>query len=167
MSTNRTEVNKDSELYVTVADCKRMARTIKASRIIQPSILADVQAFIPSRDICDQLVQGYLRTYEGVFRILHVPSFMKEYETFWIKPADAVPSVLLKILLVCAIGVVFYIGPEQPRLRADCTKWLQAAESWLSAPHAKSRFNMAGIQINILTLLAREVCAVDGDLVCE
>ncbi|OAG06529.1 uncharacterized protein CC84DRAFT_1259701 [Paraphaeosphaeria sporulosa] len=164
-STNRTEVNKDSELYVTIAECKRIARAIKASRIMQPSILADVQAYIPSRHICDQLVQGYFRTFEGVFRILHVPSFMKEYQTFWTDPAAAAPSVLLKILLVCAIGVVFYNGPEQPRLRADCTKWLQAAESWLSAPHAKSRFNMAGTQINILILLAREVCAVDGDLV--
>ncbi|KAF2449807.1 hypothetical protein P171DRAFT_405342 [Karstenula rhodostoma CBS 690.94] len=164
-STNRTEVNKDSELYVTIAECKRMARTIKASRIMQPSILSDVQTFIPPRHICDQLVQGYLRTFEGVYRVLHIPSFMKEYETFWIDSAAAAPSILLKILLVCAIGVVFYNGPEQPRLRADCTKWIQAAESWLSAPHAKSRFNMAGTQINILILLAREICAVDGDLV--
>jgi hypothetical protein len=160
-------VNKTSEMYVTVAECKRMARTIKASRIIQTSILGDIQAFIPSRLICDQLVQRYLRTFEGIFRILHIPSFMKEYEAFWINPVAAAPSILLRVLLVCAIGVVFYNGPEQPRLRADCAKWLQAAESWLSAPHAKSRFNMAGTQVQILILLAREVCAVDGDLVCE
>ncbi|KAL5417814.1 hypothetical protein PMIN04_007587 [Paraphaeosphaeria minitans] len=164
-STNRTENNKESEPYATIADCKRIARAIKSSRIMQPSILADVQAYIPSRHICDQLVQGYFRTFEGVLRILHIPSFMKEYQTFWTDPTAAAPSVLLKILLVCAIGVVFYKGPEQPRLRADCTKWLQAAESWLCAPHPKSRFNMAGTQVNILILLAREVCAVDGDLV--
>ncbi|KAJ4304498.1 hypothetical protein N0V90_000024 [Kalmusia sp. IMI 367209] len=162
---NRTEINKTSELYITVAECKRMARTMKASRIMQPSILREVQDFIPSRDICDQLVQCYLRTFEGVFRIMHIPSFKKEYEVYWNNPLDAAPSVLLKILLICAIGVVFYTGPEQPRLRANCVKWLQAAESWLSAPHAKSRFNMAGTQISILILLARQVCSVDGDLV--
>lgn len=92
---------------------------------------------------------------------------MEEYQIFWTDLGAAVPSTLLKVLLVCAIGVVFYDGPEQPRLRADCAKWLQAAESWISAPHAKSRFNMAGTQINILILLAREVCAVDGDLACK
>lgn len=90
---------------------------------------------------------------------------MKEYEDFWLDPSAAAPSILLIILLVCAIGVVFYTGSEQARLRADCTKWLQAAESWLSAPHAKSRFNMAGTQISVLILLARQVCSVDGDLV--
>ncbi|KAF1979308.1 hypothetical protein BU23DRAFT_152153 [Bimuria novae-zelandiae CBS 107.79] len=142
-----------------------MARIIKASRIMQPSILREIQDYIPARDVCDQLVQCYLRTFEGVFRVMHIPSFMKEYEVFWINPAAAAPSTLLRILLVCAIGVVFYTGPEQPHLRADCTKWLQAAESWLSAPHAKSRFNMAGTQISILILLARQVCSVDGDLV--
>lgn len=132
---------------------------------MQPSILREVQAFIPTRHVCDKLVECYLQTFEEVFRILHIPSFMKEYEEFWLDPAAASPSVLLVILLVCAIGVVFYTGTEQARLRADCSKWLQAAESWLSAPHAKSRFNMAGTQISVLLLLARQVCSVDGDLV--
>lgn len=164
-NTNRTEINKSSELYAAVADCKRMARTIKASRMLHLSVSQEVQDSIPPKETCDQLVQAYLRTFEAVFRVLHVPSFMKEYGSYWSNVASAKPSVLLKILLVCAIGVPFYTGSDQPHLRVSCTKWIQAAESWLSAPHEKSRLNMAGLQIQILLLLARQVCSVDGDLI--
>ncbi|KAF2635706.1 hypothetical protein P280DRAFT_436629 [Massarina eburnea CBS 473.64] len=164
-NTNRTEIDKASELYVTVAECKRMARTIKATRMLHPTITSEVQESVPPKDVCDELVQCYFRTFEGVFRVLHIPSFLKDCETYWINTTAAKPSVLIKMLLVFSIGVPFYTGPEQPRLRASCTKWIQAAESWLSAPHRKSRLNMAGLQIQILLLLARQVCSVDGDLV--
>lgn len=142
-----------------------MARIVKISRVVLPSVVQEIQVLIPSRDICDQLVQCYLRTFEGAFRVLHIPSFTREYEVYWSNPSTAAPSTPLKILLVCAIGVVFYTGTEQPRLRANCAKWLQAAESWLSTAHMKSRFNMAGTQVSILILIARQTCNVDGDLV--
>jgi len=140
-----------------------MARIIKTSRMLQVSVSPEVQESIPSRKVCDQLVDGYLRTFEGVFRVLHVPSFRKEYEEFWCSTVPAKPSVTLKILLVCAIGVPVYTGPDQARLRATSAKWIQAAADWQSAPHAKSRLNMVGLQIQILTLLARQVCNIDGD----
>lgn len=142
-----------------------MARTIKASRMLHPTISSEVQESIPSKNVCNQLVDCYLRTFEGVFRVLHIPSFMKEYQDYWSSTLTAKPSIVLKMLLVCAIGAPFYAGDDQPRLRTSYTKWIQAAESWLSAPHEKSRLNMTGLQIQILLLLARQVCSVDGDLV--
>lgn len=87
----------------------------------------------------------------------------KEYEDHWSDGSQSKTSVLLKIMLVCAIGVPFYTGLDQPQLRCVCARWIQAAESWLAAPHAKSRLNMAGIQIQILVLLAKQVCNVEGD----
>ena len=141
-----------------------MARSIKSTRMLHPVISAEVQDSVPSKAVCDQLIQCYLRTFEGVFRVLHIPSFLRDCESYWVNPSAAKPSVLTKMLLVCAIGVPFFASPDQPRLRASCTKWIQAAESWLSAPHEKSRLNMAGLQIHILLLLARQVCSVDGDL---
>ncbi|KAJ4362006.1 hypothetical protein N0V83_010947 [Neocucurbitaria cava] len=161
--TNRKEVNKSTELYSIVAEIKRMARIIKTSRMLQPSVSPELQKSIPPKAVCDVLIDCYLRTFEGPFRILHVPSFRREYETYWSGTAPAKPSVIHKMLLVCAIGVPFYVGPDQARLRASCVKWIQAAVEWLSAPHAKSRLNMVGLQIQILVLLARQVCNVDGD----
>lgn len=142
-----------------------MARIIESSRTMLPSILQEILILVPPREVCDQLVQCYLRTFEGAFRVLHILSFMREYEVYWSSPSTAVPSTFFKILLICAIGVVFYTGPEQPRLRANCAKWLQAAESWLSIAPVKSCFNMACTRISILILIARQACNVDGDLV--
>jgi hypothetical protein len=162
-STNRVEVNKKTELYAAVSKVKQMARVIKSSRLMQPSIPQEVHDSIPPKEVCDVLIECYLRTFEGVFRVLHVPSFRKEYEAYWAGSLTDKPSVVLKIILVCAIGVPFYDGLEQPRLRSACAKWIQAATQWLNGPHVKSRLNMAGLQIQILTLLARQVCNIDGD----
>ncbi|KAF2628027.1 hypothetical protein BU25DRAFT_410150 [Macroventuria anomochaeta] len=131
--------------------------------MLLPTISPEALNSLPSKATCDLLVEGYLRTFEGVFRALHVPSFRKEYEDYWSGRAQGKPSILLKIMLVCAIGVPFYTGVDQPRLRGTCTKWIQAAEAWLAAPHAKSRLNMAGLQIQILVLLAKQVCNSEGD----
>ncbi|KAF2798117.1 hypothetical protein K505DRAFT_405407 [Melanomma pulvis-pyrius CBS 109.77] len=165
-STNRTEFTKSTKLYAAMLECKRMARSIKSARVSHPTLSPEIQASIPPKDVCDQLVKCYLRTFEGVFRVLHIPTFMSEYEHYWTNTAAAKPSVLTKILLVCAIGVPFYTSTNstQPRLHSQCTLWIHAAESWLSAPHEKSRLNMAGLQIHILLLLARQICSVDGDL---
>ncbi|KAJ4337795.1 hypothetical protein N0V95_008227 [Ascochyta clinopodiicola] len=162
-ATDRVEVNKSTELYKTVNELKTVGRILKSARVLLPTISPETVDSLPPKTTCDVLVDGYLRTFEGVFRVLHVPSFRKEYEDYWSGRITDKPSVLLKIMLVCAIGVPFYSGVDQPRLRVTCAKWIQAAESWLAAPHAKSRLNMAGLQIQILVLLAKQICNVEGD----
>ncbi|KAF2738855.1 hypothetical protein EJ04DRAFT_28081 [Polyplosphaeria fusca] len=162
--TNRTQVNRSSELYKLVLDCKRMARIVKSSRMSCPTTSLEVQALIPEKYVCDQLVECYFRTFEGVFRVLHIPTFRREYQRYWEATAAMPPSVLLKIVLVCALATPFYSGPEKPQLRPSCAKWIQAADSWLGGSHEKSRLNLPGLQIHILMLLAKQTCNIDGDL---
>lgn len=163
-ATDRVEVNKSTELYKTVGELKTMARILKTSRMTSPTVTQEeAMGSLPSKTTCDVLVGCYFRTFEGVFRVLHGPSFYKEYGDYWSGRAHGKSSTLLKIMLVCAIGVPFYRGDDQPRLRVTCSGWIYAAESWLAAPHAKSRLNMAGLQIQILVILAKQVCNVEGD----
>ncbi|KAJ4989782.1 hypothetical protein SVAN01_04812 [Stagonosporopsis vannaccii] len=162
-ATDRVEVSKSTELHKTVNELKTMARVLKTARMLSPAIAPEALNSLPSKATCDILVAAYLRTFEGMFRVLHVPSFRKEYDDHWSGKAQGRPSVLLKIMLVCAIGVPFHTGIDQPQLRVSCAKWIQAAETWLAAPHAKSRLNMAGLQIQILVILAKQVCSVEGD----
>ncbi|KAI4650233.1 uncharacterized protein J4E79_009500 [Alternaria viburni] len=111
-------------------EVKRMARIIKASRMSQPSISPELQACIPPKEISDALVDCYLRTFEGVFRVLHVPSFRRVYDAYWLGTTPAKPSIIHKFLLVCAIAVPFYTGPDQAKLRVSAAKWIQAAAEW-------------------------------------
>ncbi|PSN67963.1 hypothetical protein BS50DRAFT_620400 [Corynespora cassiicola Philippines] len=163
--THRTMVNKSSELYKPVEEIKRMQQVVQPSSKSQGSLPKDVLDSVPTKAVCDQLVQCYFRTFEGIFRILHIPSFQKEYDLYWNEPSAAKPTVLLKILLVCALGVPFFSGDLQPQVRSSCAKWIQAAEPWLSAPREKWRLNMSGLQIQVLQLIARQVCNVDGHLI--
>ncbi|UPX13012.1 uncharacterized protein EKO05_0003541 [Ascochyta rabiei] len=135
-ATDRVEVNKSTELYKTINELKTVGRILKSARMLLPTISLEAVDSLPLKATCDILVDGYLRTFEGVFRVLHVPSFRKEYEAYWSGRITDKPSVL-NIML--------------------------AAESWLAAPHAKSRLNMAGLQIQILVLVAKQVCNVEGD----
>src|SRR5437667_8429598 len=50
---------------------------------------SDLITHIPSRELADTLVHLYLTTFEPAYRILHVPSFWKEYHALWASPDSA------------------------------------------------------------------------------
>lgn len=101
---------------------------------------------------------------EGGMRILHIPQFLREYESFWANPEKAAESSLVKILLVMAIGVCFYQEPNYEELHASALQWVYSAQSWVSAPFEKGRLNLSGLQIHCLLILARQTTALGGDL---
>src|SRR5687767_10749134 len=70
-------------------------------------VMPDLLRPIPPRDTCDQAVGCYLRTFEQIFRILHIPSFRGEYEEFWNNPNGSPTAFVLKLALVIALGGVF------------------------------------------------------------
>ncbi len=142
-----------------------MARTAKAERSAYQSFPFDLRDHIPPRDICDKLVHLYLRTFESVYRILHIPSFQKEYEHYWSDPQAASAAFVVKLLLVMAIGTCFYQDPRDiTSLHSSCSRWIYDAQSWISSPSEKSCLNLTGLQIHCLLLIARQTNAIDGDL---
>lgn len=109
------------------------------------------------------LVDGYLRTIETVYRVLHVPIFKREYNALWNSSEKPDPSFLVKLKLVFAIGSTFY--DENFALRASAVRWVCEAQTWLSEPIFKSRLSISSLQTQILLLIARETAAVGGELV--
>jgi hypothetical protein len=67
---------------------------------------------------------------------------------------------------VIAIGSILYdhrhTGAE---FRHTISQWIYAAQVWLSGPMEKDRLNMSGIQIHCLTILARQIFSIGGDLI--
>ena len=67
------------------------------------------------------------------------------------------------ILLVVALGSSLSDHLDAS-FRSTVQSWIYAAQAWASGPLEKDRLNIAGIQVSCLTLLARQVFSVGGDL---
>ena len=150
-----------AELTAQTKDMRDLRRSVKMQqtpRLSDP--VSDLCDTIPIRSVCDELVQCYLRTFESVHRILHLPSFMKEYLQFWDQPRTTATPFLMKLALVLSIGTTF--RSEQGKAGKDhdtrlTQTWIFAAQWWLTGPTEKATFNLDGLQIFCLLLLARQM----------
>lgn len=65
-----------------------------------------------------------------------------------------------------AFGTYFYEGPAyEADLRSNASRWIYAAQSWLSAPFHKAQLNVPSLQVHCLLLLARQTNSMGHDLV--
>ena len=150
-----------SNLVTNIQRAKILARSIKAQR--SPAWPTPPTKDLPPRPICDQLIGGYLRTMEAIYRVLHVPSFQSTYESIWDNDAALNTGFLIMLKLVLAIGAT--VHDENMSMRADAIRWVYEAQTWLSSPTFKSQLGIQYLQISILLLLARELVDVGSELV--
>lgn len=178
----------DQELNTLVEKCKIMSKAIKASQAPQWTLWGTTfKHTIPPRDVAgklnrhnsslseiqltsvksERLIKGYLRTHESNYRILHIPSFRKEYTQVLDSPQTASLSSTIKVLLTMAIGVCVYQCPdaEFEELRGHAIQWIYAAQSWLASPGEKKRLYTSVMQIQCLLVMARAQHNITGDLV--
>ncbi|KAJ5294258.1 hypothetical protein N7508_009079 [Penicillium antarcticum] len=123
-----------------------------------PNLLGD----LPAREVCDELVQSYLRTIELIYRVLHIPTFKQEYKAFWVDPQSTSTGFLMELLLIISIGAIFYFKPGPANdLRLPIRRWLHAAQWWLTGPTARESATIQGLQVHCLLLLCRQAYAID------
>jgi hypothetical protein len=150
-----------SNLLPGLHGAKMLARTIKAAR--SPDWPTLPTSDLPTKDVCDELIEHYLRTIETLYRILHVPTFRKDYEALWTSESDLKAGFMVQVKLVLAIGAIFY--DENCSMRPEVTRWIYEAQTWLSSPSSKSKLGIQHLQTSILLLLAREYADVGSELV--
>ncbi|KAF9766023.1 hypothetical protein IL306_001601 [Fusarium sp. DS 682] len=151
-----------------LARCKTMAKNIKLSRPTRG--LSSCTDFLvpPSRETCDVMVDLYFNSFESTHRILHRPTFLAEYKRYWEHPESVTDPLRLTVLLVIAIGSSLFnhVTPEEAIRNAELVHhWIYASETWLAGPLEKDRVDLAGLQIDCLTLLARQIFSIGGDTV--
>ncbi|CAI6093775.1 unnamed protein product [Clonostachys chloroleuca] len=142
-----------------VAKCKQLARVIKSRW--SPKWPTEFTTELPRKDIADDLVDCYLRTTESVYRVLHIPSFRRDYESLWISDGKKDTGFLALLKLVLAIGAVTY--DDKFSMRMHARRWIYEVQAWLSEPEFKSRLDIQFMQTRILLLLARDLVKVGGD----
>lgn len=154
-------LEEKSNTYPLLLKCKSLAKVIKAKR--NPSWPTIPTRELPERQVCDKLIDCYLKTSENIHRILHLTSFKNDYEELWEPGAFPDIAFIVHLKLVLALGSVCY--DEDFSLRASAIRWVYEAQTWISEPEFKARLGIQFIQTHILLLLAREAVGVAGDSV--
>ncbi|KAK3950558.1 hypothetical protein QBC32DRAFT_241246 [Pseudoneurospora amorphoporcata] len=143
--------------------CTRLVRKLEKSqsRILAPLGVSDLGGNLPMsyRQDAQRLTEAYFRTFESVYRILHVPDFWKRFREYFDGRLDKQfqRAFIIQLQLCMAIGAVFEdVGGL---LRRHQERWIQEGQSWLSqVPSTK----LAGLQTMCLLHLANEVCGFGG-----
>ncbi|KKY24777.1 putative c6 zinc finger domain-containing protein [Phaeomoniella chlamydospora] len=152
------------EINTILAKCKGLARATKASRPSPLASIPDLHDTIPSRSLADILVRHFFRI--QLNKVVHLPSFRKEYEQYWANPKASTLGFLIKLLLIMSIGAAFHEPAEYERELHECVaKWVHAASCWVSTPYDKDRLNLTGLQVHCLLHISRQVNSIGGDVV--
>ncbi|GAM41257.1 hypothetical protein TCE0_042r14252 [Talaromyces pinophilus] len=142
-----------------IEKCKSLARNIKARRA--PPWPSPPTLDLPPKEVSDGLLNCYLRSSESVYRILHIPTFRRDYEAFWVSSNAPDMGFLVQIKLVLAIGTLTY--DDRFSLRTSAIRWVYEAQTWLSEPKFKSRLTIQFLQTYLLLLIAQEQIGAGGD----
>jgi hypothetical protein len=154
------------EIGTLLKTCKSLATSIKMARPGRGSLCPEFGLTLPPRDVSDAMINLYFGSFESTYRILHVPTFKVEYERYWDQPDAITTEVRLLICLVIGIGSSLYVNTDiRAEIRDMVHQWIYDAQMWLSGPLKKNRLGIRGLQIYCLTILAREIFSIGGDLV--
>ncbi|KAI0202915.1 hypothetical protein F4808DRAFT_61632 [Astrocystis sublimbata] len=143
------------------ANARRRAKTRGVKLLHEP--MPGLRESIPSKEVCDEAIDGYLRTFEPMFRILHLPTFLKEYDAFWTRAEPAETEFLMKLIMVLTIGGIFL--PDRSianDIKRTARNWVYAVQWWLMGPTERDAMSIDGIQVFCLLLLARQTNALGG-----
>lgn len=114
---------------------------------------------LPPRPVCDRLLGSYIHTTETIYRIIHIPSFMADYERFWDNKLEA-DSFLPLLLAILSTGSRFESKSKGLGLGADGLHIPTASElvrSWLNGLKGKHLIEFTTLQTEVLLLHAQRM----------
>ncbi|PYI34399.1 hypothetical protein BP00DRAFT_493133 [Aspergillus indologenus CBS 114.80] len=152
--------DQGSQAFSKIQKCKAIGKIIKDRRTPSWPVVTAIP--LPQKSIADQLVDCYLRTSEAIHRILHIPTFRRDYDALWAAHSTPDPAFVIQLKLVLAIGAATY--DEHFTLRPSAMAWVYEALTWLAKPEYKVHLSMQFLQLNLLVLLAREATGIGGTL---
>lgn len=128
-----------------------------------------MEEMIPHKRVADELLSLYLSTFETTCRILHVPTFLKQYDAYWAGTEQGDQVFLAKLLALMAASSCFF-GPttrlnETDTLHSSASAWIISVQSWIASSFVSSTINIDMLQIQCLLMIARQADATDGDVV--
>lgn len=121
--------------------------------------MADI---LPNKSICDRLLDAYIVMSEGLYRVVHVPSFRAEYEAFW-QQRNVSDAFLPRLMCMLSLGARF--ETDKRGLSHDRSDGIHAptactlARAWLDSLRGKQSVDMDTLQCEVLLLHATRMMA--------
>ncbi|KAF2124239.1 hypothetical protein P153DRAFT_261256, partial [Dothidotthia symphoricarpi CBS 119687] len=165
------EVSKDEELQAAAKQVKFLQNKSQA-KVSSPDVaepdfslaLLKLREFLPPKTYCDRLVGIYCQHFERTMRILHIPTFMHQYEQIWANSnpdlctsSSIIPQVTAVLTMAYHMDDSIYINNGQPYrtyLRGAAIELIQA---WLDELGRKQRTELTTLQVEILLLLSKSL----------
>ena len=121
-----------------------------------------LESLLPSREETDNLVNIYLDQFEQVHRIVHIPSFRRDYAKFWL-PSEP-RNAAFTAMVLAIMGISSCLGAQLPHRfekmvscsHANALRWVEAADQWQERQSQKHR-RLIHYQIACLVYLAKRV----------
>ncbi|KAL4915450.1 fungal-specific transcription factor domain-containing protein [Aspergillus aurantiobrunneus] len=144
-------------------------RETQVQEVAKEAMPPSLKDMLPPRNIADELLNLYISTFETTSRILHIPSFLKEYEAYWTTPEVADTIFIAKLLALMATASCF-ISPSttvngKDTLHDVAVGWILGVQSWVGSLFVSATAKFDILQIQCLLIIARQALAVDGDVV--
>ncbi|USP79693.1 uncharacterized protein yc1106_06967 [Curvularia clavata] len=124
---------------------------------------ADMFALLPEKSIVDEQSALYFQMCETSYRILHGPSFWKDYKAFWANKGSDKERVVFTVMLLLIIAVTKCLSPKDDIFIGDTTADRQSAhdlivvcENWINLQPPR-RITLPFCQTQCLLLLAKRV----------
>lgn len=123
----------------------------------------ELEALLPSKEEADALITVYLDQFEQIHRIVHVPTFRKEYAEFWNPGTNqrysAFTALVLSMMAVASCvhthEALKFIG-MMSNAQHLAEKWIKACDKWSDKQSQKHR-RLIHYQIACLLYLGKRV----------
>ncbi|KAJ5713859.1 uncharacterized protein N7483_011040 [Penicillium malachiteum] len=132
--------------------------------------LQNLLGSLPPKPVTDRLLDVYTKNFERNLRILHVPSFLRHYKTFW-ATTDHEPSFLsMFVPILTAILSISVVIETEPFNMEYSSSWnylkqhaVASVQAWMRKLPRKPRTDLATLQVGVLLLLARQLRSVPAE----
>ncbi|TGO06926.1 hypothetical protein BTUL_0389g00010 [Botrytis tulipae] len=118
-----------------------------------------MEDILPEKDVTDFLVLSYLENFEQLHRIVHIPTFNKEYAEFWVPNCTRHSNMTALILSMISISICIpasYNSLTLSHYQIAPGQWISACDKWLKKQSSNGR-KLVHYQIGCLLYLARRL----------
>ncbi|KAI1873456.1 hypothetical protein JX265_005078 [Neoarthrinium moseri] len=122
----------------------------------------ELEALLPPKEETDSLVAVYLDQFEQLHRIVHIPTFKKEYEKFWDPTQTRCAAFTALVLAMLAASSCMDMQPSskfvgiKSNAYQTAERWTKACDAWLDQQSQKHR-SMIHYQIMCMIYLAKRI----------